>query len=58
MVFSTSESDLKPFLLGLGLEKYFTMLMEEDIDSVGTLQSIPDNDLRSIGVKCGAIAKI
>jgi hypothetical protein len=58
MVFSTSESDLKPFLLGLGLEKYFCMLMEEDVESVSTLQALSDQQLHFIGLKMGAIARI
>jgi hypothetical protein len=58
MPFSTSDSDLKPFLLELGLEKYFDALMEEDVESVSTLSVLSDQQLQFVGLKMGAIARI
>ena len=50
--------DLDEFLVVLGLGALLSIFLDEDVTSVGTLSKLTDDELKGLGIKLGARAKI
>ena len=50
--------DLDEFLVVLGLGALLSIFLDEDVTSVDTLSELTDDELKGLGIKLGARAKI
>ena len=50
--------DLDEFLVVLGLGALLSIFLDEDVTSVDTLSKLTDDELKGLGIKLGARAKI